>query len=145
MKRMFGLAALLALVVGVSASPMAASADDKDDKVPTIKQIMKKAHGGPKSLLGKIGTELKSDDPDWPKVAEMSKELVGLADALGKNTPPKGEVSDFKKRAGGYKGQATILEKAAEKKMKTGRGGAEGAFKALRSSCMGCHAAHRPK
>ena len=136
MNRLVGMAALLVVVVGLSAR-----AQDRD-KPPSIKAIMTKAHKGGDSILAKLREELKADDTDWAQVQKMSKELVDLGTALGKNTPPKGEKRSWQEKTSLYKANATALNKAAGRKDKKQ---AQGAFKRLQSSCLACHKAHRVK
>src|SRR5438067_185117 len=112
MSRLVGMAALLAAVVGLSAR-----AQD-GDKPPSIKAIMTKAHKGGDSILAKVRIELKTEDTDWAEVQKMSKELVDLGTALGKNTPPRGEKESWQRLTGLYRTNATALNSAAGRKNK---------------------------
>jgi cytochrome c556 len=136
MNRLVGMAALLAVVVGLSAR-----AQDTD-KPPSIKAIMTKAHKGGDSILAKLRGELEADDTDWAQVQKMSQELVDVGTALGKNTPPRGEKKSWQEKTSLYKANATALNKAAGRKDKEQ---AQGAFKRLQSSCLACHKAHKRK
>src|SRR5947209_206658 len=68
-----------------------------EDKPPTIKEIMTKAHKGSTSLLMKLRQELDAGDPAWEPIEKQSKELVGLGKSLGKNKPPRGEKESWDK------------------------------------------------
>jgi cytochrome c556 len=70
----------------------------------------------------------------------MSKELVDLGTALGKNTPPKGEKKSWQEKTALYKANASALNKAAERKDKKQT---QGAFKRLQGSCAACHKNHK--
>jgi hypothetical protein len=130
-----GLALLVAAVLLLPPS----TAADKDS--PAIKEIMTKAHKGPDSLIGKLGAELKDDDPEWPKVQAQTKELVGLGAALGKNTPPKGDKESWEKLTTAYEDNAKDMDKAAQKKDKATTAAD---LKNLTNMCMHCHKAHKP-
>jgi cytochrome c556 len=111
-------------------------------KLPTIKEIMHKAHQGPNSILPTVGKDLRnSDGPDWDEIKRAAKELVRLGTALGKNEPPKGEKNSWQKLTKAYVESAKALLSAAEK---SNQAAAELARKKLQSSCTGCHKSHRP-
>jgi hypothetical protein len=147
MNRLFGLAAILALVLGMYAARTNVSAEDKEKKgkVPTIKEVMKKIHIGDMSALRRIDAELKADEPDWALVSKLSKQLEEAATVLSKNKPPRGDVKNWKKVTGMYKSNAVVLSKAAKEKKKTGKNGAVEVVATLKKSCAGCHGAHKPK
>jgi hypothetical protein len=117
-----------------------ASAVGADDKTPPIKEIMTKAHKGGDSLLATVGKDLKADTPDWAEVGKLSKQLVELGTALGKNKPPKGDQASWDKLTKDYLDTATTLETAAEKKEKKDAAAAQSK---LAGSCMACHKAHK--
>jgi hypothetical protein len=112
----------------------------QDDKEPSIKQIMTKAHKGGNSLLMKIGKELKGGDVDWSQVREQSKDLVKLGKALTKNEPPKGEKASWETLTKLYQKNATTLDEAVDKKDKDAAVAAHGK---LAGSCKACHTAHK--
>ncbi len=129
-------AALAVLVaVGFVARPGVA-----DDKTPSIKEIMNKAHKGGTSILSSLGKDLKADSPDWTEVTKLSKELVTLGSALGKNKPAKGDQDSWDKLTKEYVETATALEAAAENKEKKD---AVASQEKLARSCMACHKAHK--
>jgi cytochrome c556 len=118
------------------------SSNAEDDKNPTIKEIMTKAHKGGDAIIAKVGKELKGKEPDWTEVTKQAKELVSLGMALGKNKPPKGEQESWDKLTKQYQETAKVLLAAAEKKEQKD---AVAAHKKLASSCMACHSAHKGK
>jgi cytochrome c556 len=134
--RALGVAGLVAM--GLVVVP----AVGQDGETPTIKEIMKKLHGGPKGVLGKLKTELKAKKHDWKAIQENSKEVVTLGTALEKHDPPKGEKEAFHKLAGSYLGHAKDLEESAKKENVAATKGALGK---LEGSCKACHAAHKGK
>ncbi|MBY0522376.1 MAG: cytochrome c [Gemmataceae bacterium] len=114
----------------------------EDDKDPSIKEIMTKAHKGGDAILGKIGKDLAAKEPDWADVTKLSKELVGLGASLAKNKPTKGEQESWDKLTKSYNESAKALLAAAEKKETKD---AKEAHKKLSGSCKGCHDAHKGK
>lgn len=130
-----GFVALAAVVVLLNAP-----AGAEDDKVPSIAEIMKKAHAK-NGLLGKLGTALKKEDTDWAAVHKDAAQLVKLGQALGKNDPPKGTAESWEKLTKGYVKTAEALVAAAEEKDKEA---AVSSQKKLQGSCMGCHKQHKP-
>jgi hypothetical protein len=140
MNRLYGVALFVALLVGLTLALGPSGA--REDKPPTIKQIMGKAHKGDDSLIEKLGKELKDDKPEWEIIQKQSKELLELGTALGKNTPPKGDKESWEKLTKKYVEIATILEGAAEKKeLKK----AQSAQAGIKTMCAMCHPLHKPK
>jgi hypothetical protein len=139
MKRLTWVATGLAMLTGLALMLPPSSAADKDS--PSIKEIMTKAHKGGDSLIGKLGTELKADDPDWAKVQEQTKDLVELGAALGKNTPPKGDKESWEKLTTAYEDNAKDMDKAAQKKDKETTAAD---LKKVMNMCMNCHKVHKP-
>jgi cytochrome c553 len=111
-----------------------------DDKTPSIKDIMTKAHKGGDSLIEKLGKELKADEPKWDDVQKETKELVDLGSALGKNDPPKGEKESWAKLTKQYVDEAKVLDGAAQKKDKAAAAEAQ---KTLKTYCAACHKEHK--
>jgi hypothetical protein len=131
-------AALAAVLVVLAASWTPSSADD--DKEPTIKEIMTKAHKGGNSLLNTVGKDLKAADPDWAEVQKKTKELVKLGTSLGKATPPKGDKESWEKLTKSYTDTAKDLNRSAGNKDKDK---AVGAQMKLTKMCANCHMAHK--
>jgi hypothetical protein len=138
MKRMI---ALFAAGLVVSAT-VALTAVAQDDKLPTVKAIMKKLHGGKTALKSKVAAQLKTADPNWEALQKATKEYEELGTALAKNDPPKGDKGSWDKLAGDFAKASKTLNTAATDKDKPG---AEAAFKSLASgvSCKTCHTAHK--
>ncbi len=132
-----GVLALLA-VVALALSRTGAA----DNKSPTIKEIMQKAHNGDSSLLGQLRGELRDDVPEWADIQKQTKELVTLASSLGKNNPPRGDKESWQKLTKQYLERAKALDGAAKKKDKKA---SQVAYAKLRGSCGDCHNAHKPK
>lgn len=139
MTRLWYLAGGLAVaaVLGLVRSPSSA-----DDKKPSVKEIMTKAHKGGTSHLSIIAQELKEDEPNWADVQTNTKELVRLGTQLGKATPPQGEKDSWDKLTKAYLKDAKALSAAAGKKDKAK---AKDAFKQLGTNCKNCHKVHKPK
>jgi hypothetical protein len=116
------------------------SADAEGDKVPTIKEIMEKAHRCRTAYIKLVREELVKADPNWPVVENKSKEMVQMGHWLAKNTPPRGSKESWEKFTSLYVAHATILTDAAERKDK------ETALvhqKKLSAMCATCHREHR--
>jgi len=140
MGRRWGGAALAAMLMGLAVSWTQSSAED--DKDPSIKEIMTKAHKGGNSLLFTVGKELKAADPDWEEVQKKTKELVKLGTSLGKNEPSKGEKESWEKLTKLYLDTAKQLDKSAQAKEKSK---AVAAQTKLTKMCAACHKAHKGK
>jgi cytochrome c556 len=121
----------LALLVG---------AGDKDDKPPTVKEIMQKLHG-PQGLRVKLSRDMRGDTPNWQEVQKDTKAMVKFAEVLGKSQPPRGEKPSWDKLAEQYISGVKALDTAADKQdtaaLKT-------AFARSGGSCTKCHNAHKP-
>jgi hypothetical protein len=120
----------------VACAAQTSAANLADD--PDIKTIMKKVNGKG-AICGKVGADLKAKEPKWDEIADLAKEWVPLAKAMGKNDPPKGDKESWKKLTDAYAKAADDLETAAkDKDLKA----AQTAMKTL-TACMGCHKLHR--
>jgi hypothetical protein len=138
MKKRSFLAGGVLLAVVVVLTPAGA----QDNKAPTIKQVMKKLNSGPNSMTATIGKELQDDPPIWDDIKKETQEYVKMADALGKNDPPKGEKDSWSKLSKDYAENAKALDEATQKKDKKA---ALAAHKKITTSCMACHTEHRKK
>jgi hypothetical protein len=114
----------------------------ENQKVPSIKAIMKKANDGDESLFGQVGKQLLSDEPNWTDIRTKTKELIVLADSLGKNTPPKGARESWENLTKAYVANLKVLDDAAQKKNKDML---DAAHQKLITSCSGCHKLHKGK
>ena len=105
---------------------------------PDIKTVMQKVNGKG-GLKGDIDAALKAKEPKWDDLATKTKELVPLAAAIPKDSPPKGTADSWKKYSEAYAKAAVDLDKAvADKDSKA----ATAAFKVI-TTCGGCHGAIR--
>jgi cytochrome c556 len=140
MNRPIGLAALAALVLGLSAGrPLLSAGGDK--KVPSVKEIMMKAHGEDDAVLKKIRNDVRQDDVDWAEVQKLSRELVKHAVNLEKNKAPMGPQDSWKKLTADYTKNAKAVEAGAKKKEKSAVTTPLGA---IGKSCGICHKKHKP-
>jgi hypothetical protein len=131
-------AALAAALIGLAASGTQSIAED--DKDPSIKEIMTKAHKGGNSLLSTVGKDLKSGEPNWDDVQTKTKELVKLGKSLGKNDPPKGDKESWEKLTKSYLDTAKQLDDAVRAKEKSK---AVTAHSKLTKMCAACHKVHK--
>lgn len=92
-----------------------------DKEKVTIKQVMKKAHS-----KGGLRDKVIAGDAS----AEEKKELVSLYEALGRNTPPKGDEAAWKDKTKALVEAAKANDVAALKKA---------------SNCAACHSEHKGK
>ena len=106
----------------------------------TIKDIMGKLNKGPTSLCPTLGKQLKENAPSWDSIQKEAKEFVGLAEALGKADPPKGEKGSWAALTKEYVANARSLDAAAQKKDGPAAVAAHGK---LAGACATCHKAHR--
>src|SRR5437660_7605067 len=90
MKRILWGAGVLGLLLGASVAL-------SQDKNPTVKEIMTRAHKGSGSVLTLLGRELKAEEPNWSDVQKQTKELLTLGGSLGKNEPPKGSTESWQR------------------------------------------------
>jgi hypothetical protein len=127
----------LACLLGLAAVVLATgSARTADDKVPTIKEIMKKGHAKTDGYIAKIRADAKGGK--WDEAKEYAKTLAVFGEALGKNKPAKGTEASWKEQAAKYEGSTKATLAAVEKK------DAAAVNKALGSiNCAGCHKAHK--
>lgn len=118
---------VLSAVAGLAARP---------DKVPSVEDIMKKAHGAKTGLRPQIKDAVEKGKPDYADLAKKSKEFVELASALEKNAAPKGDKAEWVKLCKSYAGQVVDLDKAVGKKDDKA---VLAAIKKLDANCMDCH------
>ncbi len=140
MKKLVMLGSVLAVLACAGISGVRAGS--AYEATPSVKEIMKKINGGPKSISGKLKTALKSSKPDWSVIQEDTKEYVELSEALAKNEPKKGSKESWEKLSKGYLDHATALDEAAKKEDKAG---VQAALKKAGATCKACHTAHKGK
>ena len=109
-------------------------------QVPSIEDIMEKAHANKTGLRAKIAEEVKKPSPDWSTVQKQSKEFVSLAEALAKNNVPKGDKSSWQKLTKDYAEQVKDLDKSVAKKDAKA---VTAANQKLNANCTTCHEKHR--
>jgi hypothetical protein len=139
MKRMACVACGLALLAAVALAILPAAAADK--AVPNIKEIMSKLNK-PSMLRPNLGQDLMEDEPDWDMIQTETKQFVELVEALGKNTPAKGDKASWDRLTKDYLDKAKAMDAAARRKDKQG---ALAAHQKLSGNdfCKRCHDAHR--
>ena len=129
---------MLALLVGVAALTLAATA--ADEKPTSIKEIMKKGHAGTKSILAGLKTQVK--EGKWEDAADGAKTLKAFGEALGELKPSKGDDESWKKHAATYKeNTAAVADAVGSKDAKA----ANAALGKIGMSCAGCHKEHKGK
>lgn len=128
-----GAIAMLFAFGAASATPQ----DKKDEKVPSINEIMTKGHDGPNSLIAKIKTAAKAEK--WDDAKASAKTLAVYGESLGKNKQPKGDDASWKALCDKYAASTKIILKATEerdiKAVSKGLGGV---------NCGDCHKIHKP-
>jgi cytochrome c556 len=128
----FGVAAVVIAGGGLVAD------DRKDDKLPEISEIMKKAHAKTDGYLAKIGKAAKGGM--WDEAKKAAKDQALIAVALGKNEPPMGDKKSWEKLTKQYTETSKKIEAAAKKEDAKGVGENIGM---IFKSCKGCHDAHK--
>ena len=130
-----GVLGLMAVVLAGGAGGVRAE-DKKEEKVPTVKEIMQKGHKGTDAYIGKIKKLAK--DEKWDDAKEISKTLAFFGENIGKNKPTKGDADSWEKLSKKYAESTKAAHKAVEDK------DAKALDKALNSiNCMECHKVHR--
>lgn len=118
---------------------LAVDAVAADEKVPSIKQVMKTVAGkeGLCAKCGAAGKEMK-----WEEAQKLAKSLSACCANLPKNKCPKGDAASWEKLSKKYADQAAAVAKAAEDKDAQAYTAALAAFT---KSCQECHKAHKGK
>lgn len=129
---------MAALVLAFGGFGGAATAEDKKDETPTIKEIMAKGHKGTDAYLGKVKAAVKGEK--WDDAQKYAKALAVFGEALGKNKPGKGDADSWKKLSEKYAADTKSLFDATEKKDAKA---ANEALGAIGGSCGGCHKVHK--
>ena len=114
----------------------AATAGQKDDKLPDISEIMKKGHAKTDGYIAKIRGAAKGQM--WDDAQKYAKDFAILGLALGKNKPPKGDDKSWKALTDKYMNSTKTVAEGAEKK------DAKLVNKGLAAiNCKECHDKHR--
>lgn len=104
----------------------------------SVHDIMKKGHGGKKSLLNQIKAGAKEEK--WDDIAKPAKDLKKFGEELGKNKPEKGDDDSWKKLTKEYAGNMTAIADGVEKKDQKATTEALGK---MNKSCKACHDSHK--
>jgi hypothetical protein len=133
------LVACLAIAAFAMSLGVVAQDKKKDDKkkTPTISQIMK-AVPGKNGLCAKCNAAAK--DEKWDDAKKIGAELKSYGEALGKNTPKKGDKESWEKHAKSFSEAMTEIADATEKKDKEALAAGTKKFQGM---CMGCHKEHK--
>jgi hypothetical protein len=133
------LAASLGLMAAVLSFGSASRADDKkDEKLPTISEIMKKGHKETDGYIDLI--KAASKDGKWEDANKYAKTLAFFGESLGKNKPPRGEDDSWEKLTKKYAENTKLVLKGTEDK------DAAEVTKGLSGiKCGECHSVHKPK
>lgn len=113
--------------------------DKKDEKLPDISEIMAKAHGKTDGYIAQLKGQIKGGK--WEDAGKTAKDFTLIADALGKNKPPKGTEKSWEMLTKKYSENVKAVSDGVEKKDAAATGKALGA---IGMSCGGCHKAHKP-
>jgi hypothetical protein len=125
---------MMAIMLAVGAT--ASAEDKKDEKVPTISDIMLKGHKGTDAYIAKIKGAVKGGK--WEDAQEYAKTLEFFGANLGKNKPPKGEAASWEKLTKKYAENTKLVHQGTKDK------DAKAVNKGLAGiNCMECHKAHK--
>ncbi len=130
------MAVLLASGVTLNAQDKKDKEKDKEEKLPTVKEIMQKGHKGTDAYIGKIKAEAKAEK--WDDAKEHAKTLAFFGESMGKNKPTKGDEKSWETLSKKYAESTKAVVKGVEDK------DAKAVDKALGSiNCAECHKVHR--
>jgi len=133
------MAAFSAAVVGLAVDGSNAADDKKkDEKLPTIKEIMKKGHGGTDAYLAKIAAEAKGGK--WEDAQADAKGLAYFGESLGKLEPPKGDAKSWEALTKKYAEATAAVKKGADDKDAKA---VDAALGLIKKSCGACHGKHK--
>lgn len=135
---LFAALGVIAMTLAYGTAATAGQDKKKEDKIPTVSEIMTQGHKGTDSFLGKLKGEVK--DAKWDDALTHAKALNLFGEALGKNKPPKGDEKSWKELTGKYAENTKAVLTAVEKKDAKA---ATTALGAIGGSCGACHKAHR--
>jgi cytochrome c556 len=136
MRRTMMMAGLACAMVFLAGRLPVYGEDRGDKKTQQVKEMMRKAHKGEASPLALVGTQLKTETPDWILVGQNVKVLSDMADMLRE----RGTV--YYHSPDSYIASARALAKAARAK---DRKAAEAAVMGLNQSCSSCHCYYIPR
>lgn len=134
---LFGAFGVVAMTLAYGTAVTAAD-EKKDDKVPTISEIMKKGHAKTDGYIDKIKAAVKGEK--WDDAKEYAKTLAFFGENLGKNKAPQGEAESWEKLTKKYAENTKLVAKGVEDK------DAKAVAKGLGGiNCGECHKVHKPK
>lgn len=129
---------LSVVVIGLAGTADTVAQDKKEEKLPTIKEIMAKGHKGTDAYLAKIGKEAKAGK--WEDAQSDAKGLAYFGESLSKLEPPKGDAKSWAGLTKKYADATAAVKKAADDKDAKG---VEKALGAINASCGACHGKHK--
>src|SRR5438067_3855402 len=106
--------AALGLAITVLSVGSGAVASQKDDKTPTISDIMTRGHKGTDAYLAKIGKAAKAGQ--WDEAKEAAKGLNYFGETLGKLTPDRGSAEAWERMTKAYGANTKAAYEGVEKK-----------------------------
>src|SRR4051812_24118948 len=109
MRYQLKLAVLVAVALAVA---YLGTATAKDDEIKDTKGCM----AFQSKVKGDLTDQLKSKTPAWDEIQKETKDWVGVAETLGKQTPPKGTAESWKKQTSLYLTNVKAIDAAAQKK-----------------------------
>jgi uncharacterized protein (DUF1501 family) len=132
----FAALGMVAMVLAYGATNATAADEKKDEKVPTISEIMVKGHKGTDAYIAKIKAAAK--DEKWDDAKEYAKTLAFFGENLSKNKPPKGDEKSWATLTKAYADATKATYKATQDKdVKAVNKGLAGIV------CGSCHKAHK--
>ena len=133
---LFAAFGFIAMMMAYGVSTARQKDDKKEDKVPTISEIMLKGHKGTDAYIARIKDAAKGDK--WDDAKELAKTLAFFGENLGKNKPPKGDEKSWKDLTEKYAAATKAVYKGTEAK------DAKAVTKGLAGIVCGtCHKAHK--
>lgn len=126
-----------AVFAGLAVVALCLSAGAADDKVPTIKEVMKAATGKT-GLCAKCNEAAKAEK--WEDAQKLAKQLSECGAAMPKNKCPKGDAKSWEKLSKQFADDTAAINKAAQDKDSKAFAAAIGTFT---KSCKTCHDAHK--
>jgi hypothetical protein len=110
----------------------------KDEKLPTISDIMLKGHKGAEAYLAKIGAAAKGGN--WNEAQTHAKGLAYFGETIIKLDPPKGDKKSWEEQAKLYEKNTKAVYKATQDKDAKAT---QVALGVVQKSCAGCHKPHK--
>jgi cytochrome c556 len=131
---------LTMLAIAALGVALLGTAQAMDDDIKDIKGCM--AFTKTKVAKDDLPAQLKAASPDWAAIQKDTKQWVGVAEVLGKQTPPRGSAESWKKQTEKYLENVKAVDDAAQKKDAPAT---TKAIAMIQMSCGSCHSQHRPQ